>query len=119
MILPVGAFAYGALFLLLATLLNRPLMYGLVFAFGWESWVPNLPGKFGMVSIMTYLRTLAPHPQPAAESVDLLQFLSGGSTTVITSGLAKGVLACVVLVALGLALAIFSNCEYVPREDAE
>jgi hypothetical protein len=118
-VLPIGAFAYGALFLLLATILNRPLMYGLVFAFGWESWVPNLPGKFQMVSIMTYLRTLAPHPQPAAESVDLLQFLSGGNQTVITQNLARGVLLCVIVVALGFALTIFSNCEYVPREDAE
>ncbi len=118
-ILPVGALAYGALFLLLATILNRPLMYGLVFAFGWESWVPNLPGKFGMVSIMTYLRALAPHPQPAAESVDLLQFLSGGAQNVITQGMARGVLVCIILGALALALTIFSKNEYVPREDAE
>lgn len=118
-VLPVGALAYGALFLLLATLLNRPLMYGLVFAFGWESWVPNLPGKFQMVSIMTYLRALAPHPQPAAESVDLLQFLSGGNQTVITNNLARGVLTSVILGALAIALTIFSTNEYVPREDAE
>lgn len=118
-VLPVGALAYGALFLLLATLLNRPLMYGLVFAFGWETWVPNMPGKFGMVSIMTYLRALAPHPQPSAESQDLLQFLSGGNVTVITHGLAKTVLVCVIAIGLMGALAIFSNNEYVPREDAE
>jgi hypothetical protein len=118
-VLPVGALAYGALFLLLATLLNRPLMYGLVFAFGWESWVPNLPGKFQMVSIMTYLRALSPHPQPAAESVDLLQFLSGGNQTVISQGLARGVLIGVIVVALTIALVIFSSNEYVPREDAE
>ena len=119
MILPVGALAYGALFLLLATLLNRPLMYGLVFAFGWESWAPNLPGSFKMASIMAHLRTLSPHAQPAAETVDLLQFLSGGIQTTITEATARNVLIGVILVSLALALAIFSRFEYVPREDAE
>ena len=52
-IIPLGAAAYGALFLLLATLLSKPLSYGLLFAFGWESWVPSLPGGFSRWSITT------------------------------------------------------------------
>jgi hypothetical protein len=118
-ILPLGAVAYGAVFLLLATLLQRPLMVGLVFAFGWESWVPNMPDKFQMVSIMTYLRTLSPHPRPAAESVDLIQFLSGSNQQTITTATAITVLFCIIAVGLGLALALFSSREYVPREDTE
>jgi hypothetical protein len=118
-ILCVGAMAYGAVFLLLATLLNRPLMFGLVFAFGWETWVPNMPGKFQLVSIMTYLRILAPHQRPPAESVDLIQFLSGGNQDVITNATAWGTLIGVISVALLAALFIFSVNEYVPREDAE
>src|SRR5262249_55322354 len=84
-ILSVGALAYGALFLLLATIMSKPLMTGLVFAFGWETWVPNMPGRFQYVSIMSYLRTLAPHPQPPAETVDLIQFLSGMNHEVIAT----------------------------------
>ncbi len=119
-VLPVGAFAYGALFLLLATVLNRPMMYGLVFAFGWESWVPNIPGKFQYLSIMTYVRALAPHPKMGQESGGFLQFMSG---TVANDPLSKttAMMALVgtVVVCLGMAFIIFSNNEYVPREDAE
>lgn len=118
-VLPIGAVAYGAVFLLLATLLHRPLMYGLVFAFGWETWVPNMPDKFQMVSIMTYLRTFAPHPRPAAESVDLIQFLSGSNQQTISTTTAGIVLAAVIAIGLGMALLLFSNREYVPREDTE
>lgn len=118
-VLSVGAMAYGALFLLLATLLNRPLMIGLMFAFGWESWVPNMPGKFQLVSIMTYLKVLAPHAKPPAETVDLLQFLAGGNSDPISTATAWTVLACAIAACLLAALFIFSVNEYVPREDAE
>jgi ABC-2 type transport system permease protein len=119
LILPVGALAYTALFLLLATLLNRPLTYGLLFAFGWESWVPNMPGNFQKLSLMAYLRILAPHPQPEAETLDLSQLLSAFNPQTITSALAWKVMAGVIVVALAGALLIFSTNEYVPREDAE
>jgi ABC-type transport system involved in multi-copper enzyme maturation permease subunit len=119
LVLPVGALAYGAVFLLLATLLNRPLMWGLIFAFGWETWVPTMPGNFQKVSLMSYLRTLAPHPQTQMDSGGFSALLSALSTATITNTLAWTVLLATIVVALALALAIFSNNEYVPREDAE
>lgn len=119
LILPVGALAYGGFFLLLATFLNRPLMYGLLFAFGWESWVPNLPGNFQKMSLMAYLRVLAPHPKPQAESVDISDLLSSLNPQTISSPLAWQVLTGVILVTVGIALFLFSTNEYVPREDAE
>ncbi|HEV2473204.1 MAG TPA: ABC transporter permease, partial [Chthonomonadales bacterium] len=61
LILPVGALAYTSLFLLLATILNKPLICGMFFVFGFETWVPDLPGDMRKLSIMTYLRVLAPH----------------------------------------------------------
>jgi hypothetical protein len=119
LILPVGALAYGALFLFLATFVRRPLIIGILFAFGWEWWVPNMPGRFQFVSIMSYLRVLAPHPKPPAESIDLLQFLSGSNQETISSALSRGVLATVTVVALVGALAMFSLREFVPRDDAD
>lgn len=119
LILPVGALAYGALFLLLATWLNRPLTYGLLFAFGWETWVPNMPGNFQRLSLMAYLRVLAPHPQPDAETVDINQLLTSLTPQTISTHLAWAVLAGVTATALLLATFIFSTNEYVPRDDAE
>lgn len=121
LILPIGALAYTALFLLLATLLNRPLVYGLLFAFGWETWVPNMPGNFQKLSLMAYLRVLAPHPKPEQETqtVDFSSLLSSFNPETISSSLAWKVLIGVILVALAAALVLFSTREYVPREDAE
>lgn len=109
LILPVGVLAYSALFLFVSTLLNRPLIYGLVYAFGWESWVPSLPGDWQKLSLMAYLHALAPHLSDAAEAA--------GDTPAISMPLAWGVLLGVIVVGLIAALMVFSVREYVPRED--
>lgn len=119
LVLPVGTLGYGALFLLMATVLNRPLLYGLLFAFGWESWVPNMPGNFQKVSLMSYLRVLAPHPQPEAESVEISRLLTVLNPAAISESTAKWVLLGVIVVALTAALLLFSVNEYVPRDDTE
>ena len=113
-ILPVGALAYGSVFLLLATLLPRPLTFGLLFAFGWESWVPNLPGSFGRLSIMAHLRALAPHvaSEKSAGFLDLFD-------TDIRPWQARLVLSLVIVLALLASLVVFSVREYAPREDTE
>jgi ABC-2 type transport system permease protein len=119
LILPLGAVAYGALFLLLATLFNKPLVYGLLFAFGYETWVPNLPGSFSKWSLMAYLRVLAPHtetPKAGFNIGELLQFLAPDK---ITSGLAWKVILLVPVVCLITACAVFSRGQYVPREDTD
>ncbi len=118
-VLTVGAVAYGALFLLLGVMLNRPLMWGLLFAFGWESWVPTLPGRFGRVSVMTYLRVLAPHPPPELEDVDITEVFKLLNPKEIPEATAWWTLLGIIAVALVLAMLIFSRSEYVPREDAE
>ncbi len=112
----VGALAYGALFLLLATLLDRPLLLGLLYAFGWESWVPNMPGNFKYLSVMAYLRTLAPHTG-MEDNAAANPLLVAASTDIITNRIAALALAVVILGALAAALAIFSTREYVPREE--
>jgi ABC-2 type transport system permease protein len=119
LILAVGALAYGSLFLLSATCLNRPLIYGLFFAFGWESWIPLLPGAFQKVSIMTYLRVLAPHGTLEDTQGSLADFLSRLSPTTVAPATARWALLVVILAALGAALAVFSEREYAPREDDE
>jgi hypothetical protein len=117
-ILPVGALAYGALFLLMATLIDRPLMLGLLYGFGWESWVPSLPGNFKYLSLMAYLRVLAPHTGMSDDSVAQNPLLAAVNADVISDRVAALALIVVILGALAAALAIFSTREYVPREEA-
>jgi ABC-2 type transport system permease protein len=117
-IIPIAALAYGSAFLLLATLLAKPLLWGLLYAFGVESWAPNLPG-IQKISLMAYLRVLAPHTQMERESVDIREFLTVMNPGTITNTTAWTVLTLVIGLSLCAALFIFSVNEYVPREDAE
>ncbi len=117
-ILPVGAFTYGAVFLLLATFLSKPLIYGLMFAFAWETWVPNMPGNFQKLSLMSYLKILAPHERIENGMNPSSILAQAAEKVVITAPQAAMTLALVTIIALGAALYTFSVREYVPREDA-
>ncbi|HET9830899.1 MAG TPA: ABC transporter permease subunit [Vicinamibacterales bacterium] len=66
--LAVGLAAYGALFAFVGAQLKRPLIAGLVFAFGWESTVLLIPGYLKRLSVAYYLQALVPHVMPADSS---------------------------------------------------
>jgi ABC-2 type transport system permease protein len=55
----IGSLCYSAVFILLGAAVPNPLVYGLMFVFAWETWVPRLPGQYVRMSIMTYLRVLS------------------------------------------------------------
>lgn len=122
----IGALAYGSLFLFLGAAFPRPLTYGLLFVFGWETWVPKLPGAFAKISVMSYLRALAareitpdPASQQAASGDNILLAFSTPPEINISMGLAWTTLLIVSAVALIASLIVFSKREYVPREDSE
>lgn len=121
-VMGVGVLVYTALFLLLGTILNRPLIVGLLFGFAWESWVPNMPGSFHKFSLISYLRALTPHSAFQGDNIDVTQALSDVSSAVndtISKGMAWSVLLIALALFLGLALTIFSTREYVPRDDVD
>lgn len=118
LVLVVGALAYGSLALLFATVFRWPLLPGLMFAFGWESWVSLLPGKFPYLSLMAYLRVLAPHPQTGPASNDLGELLQLLNPTQIAPLTARIVLALVIIGCLSLSMLVFTFKEYAPREDS-
>ena len=64
---------YGALFALIGALLKRPLLVGLVFAFGWEQVVLLMPGYLKRFTIAYYIQGLVPHAMPSDGVVSLLQ----------------------------------------------
>jgi ABC-2 type transport system permease protein len=114
LILPVASLAYGGFFLLLATLFRRPLIFGLLYTFGIETWLPNLPGRFKLLSLMAYLRVLAPHAKATSDASPMNPFLA---TIDLSSSLSWWVVASVIGVALLGAMAVFSVREYVPQDE--
>jgi ABC-type transport system involved in multi-copper enzyme maturation permease subunit len=72
-LLALGLVAYGAFFAFVGARLKRPLLFGLGFAFGWESVVLLLPGYFRRLTIAYYLQALMPHAAPQDGLVSLLQ----------------------------------------------
>ncbi len=60
-ILVLGILAYCGLFGFLGTTLKRPLLWGLVFAIGWEVIVTYIPGYIHRFTIAHYLQSLLPH----------------------------------------------------------
>ena len=70
--LAVGLAAYGALFALVGARLKRPLVTGLVFAFGWEPAVLLFPGYLKRLTVAYYLQALVPHAMPQDSAVSVL-----------------------------------------------
>ena len=70
--LALGLAAYGALFALVGARLKRPLVAGLVYAFGWEPGVLLFPGYLKRATIGYYLQALVPHSMPQDSAVTVI-----------------------------------------------
>jgi ABC-type transport system involved in multi-copper enzyme maturation permease subunit len=110
-ILALGMAAYGALFALVGAVIKRPLVVGLIFAFGWEQLALLMPGYLRRFTLAYYLQALVPHAMPADTGVaSILQSVFSDTPTVATSLL---VLMAVSAVALLLACRAVERREYV------
>jgi ABC-type transport system involved in multi-copper enzyme maturation permease subunit len=67
-----GLAAYGAVFAAVGARLKRPLVIGLVFAFGWEPGVLLFPGYLKRLTVAYYLQALVPHAMPEDSSITVL-----------------------------------------------
>ena len=70
--LAIGLAAYGAVFGVAGARLKRPLVIGLVFAFGWEPTVLLVPGYLKQLTVAYYLQSLVPHAMPQDSSITAL-----------------------------------------------
>lgn len=70
--LAAGLAAYGALFAFVGARLKRPLIVGLVFAFGWEPAVLVFPGYLKRLTVAYYLQALVPHSMPQDSAISVL-----------------------------------------------
>ena len=113
-ILAIGMAAYGALFALVGAIMKRPLVVGLIFAFGWEQLAMLMPGYLRRFTLAYYLQALVPHAMPADTGVtSILQSVFQETPTVATSLF-------VLLAATGLALFLAARAverrEYVREQ---
>jgi ABC-2 type transport system permease protein len=72
-ILAIGLAVYGALFALIGAVLKRPLVIGLIFAFGWEQMALLMPGYLRRFTLAHYVQALVPHAMPSDGPASLLQ----------------------------------------------
>jgi ABC-type transport system involved in multi-copper enzyme maturation permease subunit len=70
--LAIGLAAYGAVFAWVGARLKRPLVVGLVFAFGWEPGVLLFPGYLKHFTVAYYLQALVPHAMPDDSAISIL-----------------------------------------------
>ena len=71
--LAAGLAAYGAVFALGGARLKRPLLFGLLFVFGFENLVLALPGYFKQITVAYYLQGLVPHAMPTDSTLSAIQ----------------------------------------------
>jgi ABC-2 type transport system permease protein len=102
--LAIGLAAYGAVFALVGTRLNRPLVSGLVFAFGWEPAVLLFPGYLKRFTVAYYLQALVTHEMPQDSAVSVLMQVFRDVPTVATSLFSLAVIVLVTLWAAGRAV---------------
>lgn len=115
----LGAFAYGALFLVVSLLVNRAMLVSLLFAFGWEGIVPNMPGEMYRLSIYSHVLAIAEHPAGSAERGPVGLLAGTLSTNAISRSSAIMILVILSVALISVGCLWFTRFEFVPREDAE
>jgi ABC-type transport system involved in multi-copper enzyme maturation permease subunit len=83
-ILTLGLAAYGALFTLMGAVLKRPLVSGLVFAFGWEQVALIVPGYLRRFTLAYHLERIFQGAPEAASSLFWLTLVTAGCLLLAT-----------------------------------
>ncbi len=109
-ILGIGLAVYGALFAFVGARLKRPIVSGLVFAFGWEQLALALPGYLRQFTVAHYLQALVPHAMPSDGALSVIQGLFRQTPG---AGVALAWLAVFLVGFLWLAMRTVSRREYV------
>jgi ABC-2 type transport system permease protein len=113
----LGALAYGSLFLLISLFLHRAIMGCILFAFGWETSVPNFPAGVQTLSILRHMQNISGHKSEEGRT-SVLDFVTNGISADFaspsTSMIGLGILS---LVLTAMAAMWFTHNEFVPRED--
>jgi ABC-2 type transport system permease protein len=105
-----GLAAYGAVFAVVGATFKRPVVAGLIFAFGWEPAVLLVPGYLKQLTVGYYLQALVPHGMPQDSAVaSVLQAIADPPA----AGVAVAALAAITGGGLWLAAKTIETREYV------
>jgi ABC-2 type transport system permease protein len=116
----VGSLAYGALFVYVTLLMSKASMVVcLLFAFAWETAVPNMPGSMSMLSVSTYLSAIAERPSVVGGTSFFGNMANQLGVNSVSAQVGWTILTLMILFFGGLSMWWFSTFEYFPREDAE
>ncbi len=115
----MGSLAYSAVFVLFSLWMNRSMLINLFFTFGWELFIPNLPGDAHRLSIFSYLKAIAQRPTTDNPSSPLGFFSGQVGPDVLSKPTGYITIIMIIVGATALAAWWFRNFEYLPREDAE
>jgi ABC-type transport system involved in multi-copper enzyme maturation permease subunit len=74
-LLALGLAVYGSLFGFVGARLKRPVVFGLIFAFGWEQAALIFPGYLRRATVAYYLQALVPHAMPEQSTLGAVQAL--------------------------------------------
>jgi len=100
-------FAYGSVFSFFGTSTKRPVLLGVLFAFGWESIITYIPGQVNKLTLMHYVQSLFPHHVFRG---DMASFL-----TIFREPAGKGT-SLLVLLGVGVAFLFFSSLTLANKE---
>jgi ABC-type transport system involved in multi-copper enzyme maturation permease subunit len=102
--LVLGLATYGALFAYVGARLKRPIVIGLIFAFGWEPGVQIFPGYVKQATVVYYLQALIPQTMPNDSAIGGLIQLFNEAPTLAASLVALFGLTAVMLFLAGRAV---------------
>jgi ABC-2 type transport system permease protein len=120
MAIVMGSLAYGTLFVFVTlTISKASMVICLLFAFAWETAVPQMPGSMSSLSVSTYLSAIAQRPSSLATSGFFGNVANALGVPTISSGTGWMVLTLLIAFFGGMGMWWFSTFEYLPREDTE
>jgi len=69
LIIFLGGATYAALFAAMGTVFRKPVLPAILFTFGWESLVSNIPARVQELTLRFHLQNLVPAPEAAAQDL--------------------------------------------------
>lgn len=104
----VGGAVYVPIFVAVSLLMNRAMIVNLLYAFGWETIVPRIPGDLRYTTVAAHLDAISERP-----ATDLLPI------NLIPPSHSWQILTILGLGSLLFGMFWFSHFEFLPREDSE